>query len=255
MRLDFTVLFKPFYCIIFSRQSNVKKIISLLLFLSLVPIIAQATEQMSMRGNRYCEIILSQKITSYLIYNTLGLNDCPLNIWDKVTVAQVKQETGFSFVHLNGPRYWVIDGFNHSTQVNPVIKTISGLTMREAGILDIKWVDLLKSRFPYHQHQVKRQTTWFYAAGKPVYELIDANGEVFVMQSYSTQKAPQTEQSLTQLGTTLKLPKGWIFKTGTLRKAQSIQVIDNLAIVVQDNLENTYQKATHDLLKNEEKHA
>ena len=255
MRLDFTILFKPFDFIIFSRQSNAKKIISLLLFLSLCPIITHSAEQMSMRGKRYCEIILSQKITSYAIYNTLGLNDCPLNIWVKVTVAQVKQETGFSFVHLNGPRYWVIDGFNLSKQVNPVMKTINGLTMREAGILDIKWVDLLKSRFPYHQHQVKRQTTWLYEAGKPVYELIDANGEVFVMQSYSTQQVSQTEQSLEQLATTLKLPKGWIFKTGILKKAQSIQVIDNLAIVVQDNLENTYQKATHDLLKNEEDHA
>ncbi|MCL9684553.1 hypothetical protein [Legionella maioricensis] len=210
---------------------------------------------MHMRGERYCEIILSKKITSYAIYNTLGLNDCPPNIWDKVTVAQVKQETGFSFAHLNGPRYWVIDGFNHSNLINSAIKTINGLAMREVGVLDIKWVDLLKSRFPYHQHHVKRQTTWFYEAGKPIYELIDANGEVFVMQSYSIQQSPQTEQSLAQLGTTLKLPKGWIFKTGLLKTAESIEAINNLAIVVQDDLENTYQKAPHDLLKSEEDHA
>lgn len=255
MRFDFTILFKPVNLIIFSRSSAAKKIVSLLLFVSLFPTISQGAERMDMRGERYCEIILSKKITSYAIYNTLGLNDCPQHIWDKVTVAQVKQETGFSFVRLNGPRYWVIDGFNHSNLANPAIKTINGLAMREAGVLDIKWVDLLKSRFPYHQHQVKRQTTWVYEAEKPLYELIDANGEVFVMQSYSIQKSPQTEQSLSQLGTTLKLPKGWIFKTGILKKEESIQAINNLAIVVQDNLENTYQKATHDLLKDEEDHA
>ncbi|BCA93788.1 hypothetical protein TUM19329_01490 [Legionella antarctica] len=205
-----------------------------------------------MRGKRYCEIILSKKITHYVIYNTLGLNNCPANLWDKLTVAQVKQETDFSFVHLNGPRFWVVDGFNHSNRINPVMKTIQGLSMREAGELNIRWADLLKSSFPYYQHAVTRHTNWFYDSGKPVYELIDTHGEVFVMQSYSTQKSLQTEQSLTKLGTTLKLPKGWIFKTGILKKAESIQTVNNLAIIVQDNLENTYQKASHDLLEHEE---
>ncbi len=249
MRIDATILFRLLQFIIFPGASCKKKITPLFLLLSIFSTIAQGADPDHMRGERYCEIILSKKITSYAIYNTLGLNDCPENLWDKLTVAQVKQETGFSFVHLNGPRYWVIDGFNHSNLVNPTIKTINGLAMRKAGELHIKWTELMKSSFPYHQHAVKRQINWLYEAGKPVYELIDANGEVFVMQSYSIQKSPQTEQSLTELGTTLKLPKDWIFKTGILKKAESIQSINNLAIVIQDNLENTYQKATHDLLE------
>lgn len=89
---------------------------------------------------------------------------------------------------------------------------------------------------------------WIYDAGKPVYELIDPKGNVFVMQSYSVQKEPQTEQSLTQLGSKLKLPTQWRFKTGILKKAGTVQAIDNMAVVVQDDFLNTYQKATHDLL-------
>ena len=71
------------------------------------------------------------------------------------------------------------------------------------------------------------------------------------MQSYSIKKSEQTERSLAELGAKLKLPKGWVFKTGILKQTEPVEAINNLAIVIQDNLDNTYQKATHDFLKNE----
>ena len=182
------------------------------------------------------------------MYNTLGLNDCPELIWKKVTVAGVKKESGADRVHLNGPRYWVIDGLKNSTLINPTTKTICGLQLREAGVLHIGLLDLLESKTSYHELKVARKTTWVYDASKPVYELISPAGKVFVMQSYSVQQAPQTEESLAQLATKLKLPQGWQFKTGILKKIELLQAINNQATVVQDNLLNTYQLATHDFL-------
>lgn len=120
--------------------------------------------------------------------------------------------------------------------------------MREAGILHLSLMDLFKNK-PYQSHVVHRKTTWVYQADKPVFELIDPNGQVFVMQSYSVQKYPQTMNTLTQLGAKLQLPKGWKFKTGVLNKPETIEAVNNKAVVVQDNFLNTYQKASHDFLK------
>ncbi|KTD10942.1 hypothetical protein Lgra_1908 [Legionella gratiana] len=221
---------------------------SLALALLILPTFSFAAQKSHLRGQRYCEILLEKSPRDYAVYNTIGLNNCPEEIWDKITPALVKSETGSAHVHLNGPRYWVIDGLKNSDLVNPDIKTFNGLKMREAGVLHVSFWSLFKSGAPYKQHQVARQTTWVYDAGKPVYELIDPEGNVYVMQSYSVQKKPQTEQSLSQLGSTLKLPSKWQFKTGVLKKSDTVQAINNMAIVVQDNFLNTYQKATHDLL-------
>lgn len=229
-------------------SNSFRKLTALSLFLSTMPISSQAAERMNIRGQRYCEIIVSQSLTNYAVYNTWGLNKCPSALWNKITVDGVKQETGASFVKLNGPRHWVIDGFKKTALINPTIKTLSGLPMREAGILHFSVFDLLKPNTPYQERNVNRQTTWIYEAGRPVYELINPKGNVFVMQSFSVQEKPQTEASLAQLGGKLTLPAGWKFKTGILKRSESLEAINNQAVVAQDNFANTYQMATHDFL-------
>lgn len=216
--------------------------------LGLVVSIAQAASNSNLRGARYCEIIASKTIPHFAVYNTIGLNDCPEDVWSKISPRQVKKEIGSTFVHLNGPRYWVIDGFEHSNLVSPTVKDISGLKMREAGVLHLSMRDMLKPNKAYQTRDVNRQTTWVYQAGKPVYELIDPQGTVYVMQSYSVQRTAQTPESLAELGAKLQLPAGWKFKTGVLSQTQNLQAVDGMAIVVQDDFLNTYQKAAKDFL-------
>jgi len=222
--------------------------VSSIMMLLLTTTLSLAAQNNHMRGARYCEIILKKSLTKYAVYNTWGLNNCPEKMWKKVTVAEVKKETGASFAHLNGPRYWVIDGFKNSSLINSTPVTLASIPMREAGILRIPVIDSLKSSKSYRQHTVDRQTTWIYKAGKPVYELIDPKGNVYVMQSYCVGKHPQTISSLAELGSKLARPVGWQFKTGILKKSETLQAINNHAIVVQDNFLNTYQMATHDFL-------
>ena len=209
----------------------------------------QAAEKSHLRGGRYCEILLSKSFTTFAVYNTWGLNGCPEGLWRKETVASVKKETSVKAVHLNGPRYWVIDGFTRSNLLNPTVKSIGGIPMREAGVLHLSVFDLLQSKSSYQEHKVDRQTTLIYQAGKPVYELIDPKGNVFVMQSYSVELSKQTQATLSNLASKLKLPSGWRFKTGTLKQTERLQAIRNVAVVVQDDLLNTYQMATHDFLQ------
>jgi hypothetical protein len=239
MRVDFTSLFKPFY---------LSGTMYLLLTLLLISTSSQGAPKSNIRGERYCEVILAKTLTHFSVYTTWGLNDCSDQRWNKVTVTKVKQESRASFVFLNGPRFWVIDEVQHPNLVKATIQKINELSMREVGVLHIRLADVFKSNAPYYKHEVQRQTTSIYQPGKPIYELLAPSGEVFVMQSYSIQKLPQTEHTLYQLSTKLRLPKGWVFKTGTIKKTESIQAVNNLAIIIQDDFDNTYQKATHDFL-------
>ena len=127
--------------------------------------------------------------------------------------------------------------------------------MREAGILHISLIEGIKAKARsnphYHEWRVERKTHWIYEANKPVYELIDPEGHVFVMQSYSNQKNHQTEASLASLGSKLSLPAGWKFKTGVLTKQETLPAVNGVAVVVQDESLNTYQLAPHDFLPNQ----
>jgi hypothetical protein len=69
------------------------------------------------------------------------------------------------------------------------------------------------------------------------------------MQSYSVhKKTQQTLTSLSTLGTQLQLPKGWTYKTGTIQKELRVPTENNTAIVLQDDIENTYQRIERDVL-------
>lgn len=204
-----------------------------------------------LRGQRYCEILLgpTRGIPKTLrVYNTIGLSDCPQDVWKKITKETIKKEENVNYVRLNGPRYWVIDGFQNTTLINPAVRVLGGLKMREAGVLRLSVIDIIRGENPLAPHLVDRNTTWIYQAGKPIYELIDPKGQTFVMQSYSSQKVEQSEQSLIHLGEKLKLPKGWHFQTRVLKENAYLTPIDQKAVVIQDEFLNTYQQETPDFV-------
>lgn len=200
------------------------------------------------RGARYCEIIISQSKLQFAVFNTMGLNDCPDNLWKKLTAAGIKKNTQSFFVYLNGPRHFVIDGFKHTQLISSKERQFEKLSMREAGVVRLSLWDIVMGAKPYRQHRVDRTTTWIYKAHRPVYELIDPKGHVFVMQSYSLEKKALTQASLSHLHSQLTLPAGWVYKTGVLQKDKYLKATNDQAIVVQDSLLNTYQLASQDFL-------
>ncbi|BCA95782.1 hypothetical protein TUM19329_21430 [Legionella antarctica] len=241
MRCNFALLFKSIKLSTF--------LFSFFSFLLIIPNFSQATELSNTRGKRYCEIILFKKPTQIFVYSTFGLNDCPPNIWRKITVVQIKETTNSFFIRLNGPRYWMMDGMKSTALGSPSTETFSGLTLRQAGEIMISPNDFFSANVPYQTRNIKRRTTWIYEAGKPVYELIDSKGHIFVMQSYSQQISPQKEASLSQLALKLRLPPGWQFKAGVLKKTATLSTVNNTATVVMDDFFNSYQQSTRDLLK------
>ena len=115
--------------------------------------------------------------------------------------------------------------------------------MREAGVLHLGFRDFLSQR-PYAEHTVARKTTELFKAGLPVFQLLDPDGEVFFMQSYSLQVDPwQTMDALKTLGQKLRFPRGWSFRVVTLRSDYLLETAGGQATVIQDDLLNTYQKS------------
>ncbi len=205
-----------------------------------------AGERLHLRGERYCEILTATSPYTLHVYNTLNLNTCPEDIWRNISKSSVKHEKHVLFAILNGPRYWTIDGIKHAKLINNKVETINGLALREAGVLHLGVKDWVTAKLFYREHVVQRDTVFIFDAGKPVYELISPNGSVYVMQSYKAAHG-MNQDKLAHLGQLLTLPSGWKFKTGNTTKEESVDS-QHQAVVIQDNFENTYEKAAHDLL-------
>jgi hypothetical protein len=139
----------------------------------------------------------------------------------------------------------MMDAFSSDTTVlNPTVKNIGGLDMRQGGELDIPtmYVPSFKAGMtPYQVGQVKRNTVWIYNPNQPLYELIDPNGEIFIMQSISQIKAPTTPADLPKLGSELNLPQGWIYRQVIPKETVQVAAVNGVAHVTQDDLSNTYQ--------------
>jgi hypothetical protein len=88
---------------------------------------------------------------------------------------------------------------------------------------------------------VERTTTWVFDAGKRVYELVDPMGRIFVMQSFSLEKADRAEADLQGLSGQLVLPSMWTYRSRELPAELQVTAVDGVATVLQDDQGNTYQ--------------
>lgn len=88
---------------------------------------------------------------------------------------------------------------------------------------------------------MRRDTIFVYKAGKPIFILTDPDGNEYVMQSYAQIVEPTLMyKDLPHLARELNLPKGWSYRTETLK--QELQLNSNgLATIVNDDLANSYQ--------------
>ncbi|WP_437872570.1 hypothetical protein [Sorangium sp. So ce363] len=233
---------------------------SLSVFLSLVlaaagcgstePVETETTgpAQAALRGSRYCEILLGDAdlgagSVTIDVYNTQGLNECPEAAWVAVDEAEVKAETRADVVVMNGPRHWMIDSFEGSKVLDPEVRTLGGIEMRKTGTLTVALAEASGKAKPYETRTVRRDTTWGYDAGKTVHELVDPEGAIYDMQSYSVQEVQQDEASLAKLGETLTLPDGWAFRGRVIEERLEVEAVDGRAVVVQDDFGNTYQRS------------
>ena len=119
---------------------------------------------------------------------------------------------------------------------------IQGLAMRPVATMRLRLLDLIEKRAFYVERTIHRTTDWTFLAGKPVYELVSPKGQVYVMQSYSQIVDPSLAYAdLAALGSRLKPPKGWQYRSRTLT-ADLVAPARGEAHIIQDELQNTYQR-------------
>jgi hypothetical protein len=206
------------------------------------PIEGNAIE--GVRDARYCEIIPIVSEGLHLVatvYNTLGLNDCPPAIWDAITEDAMKQRFDALTVILNGPRHFLMDSIiaSGATKAGETIEA-SGLQLTERASINLGLLDLLHR--PYRETTINRDTIYRFKAGNPVFILEAADASRYVMQAYA-EIVDKTliYADLPALGARLKLPSGWRYSS-MVPDNDLVLGAQGKATVVQDELENTYQK-------------
>jgi hypothetical protein len=196
------------------------------------------------RDARYCEIIPVARRGLRLVgtvYNTLGLNDCPPAVWDKITEDAMKKRFGALMVVLNGPRHFVMDAIAaEGGTASGATVDAGGLSLTARAAIKLRLADMRTK--PYRERTVERDTRYVYKAGQPVFLLVRPDGARYAMQSY----AEMADKSLSYadlpgLGSRLKLPAGWRYETMT-PDADLVLGAQRKATIVQDDLDNTYQK-------------
>jgi hypothetical protein len=104
---------------------------------------------------------------------------------------------------------------------------------------------LADATIPYRPHAVDRRTVFTFDRGQSVFELTDAAGTKYVMQTWSQQKDPSlVEADLAGLGSRLQLPAGWTYATRTLTSPLRVDTRTTAAQVLQDDLGNSYSQET-----------
>lgn len=143
---------------------------------------------------------------------------------------------------MNGPRYWLPNSTT-GTLAADERTTFGDLEMRLLATVD---VGPNQVRAPYTETTVLRTTTFFFERGEEIYELTSPEGVVYVMQSMSQIADPDlTLADLPNLGARLMLPDGWAYTVRTLDE-DLVLAVQGAATVIQDDLSNTYQRATPD---------
>jgi haloalkane dehalogenase len=200
----------------------------------------------NVRGSRYCEILVVKGALTDLtatVYNTLGLNDCPPALWKSIDAARLEKELSAKTIVMNGPRYFLMDKIGQSNAAPPTVN-IGGLDFKERAKLGVSVRNLLMGKTkPYRETSIQRSTEYVFQQGSVTYQLTSPL-HTYVMQSYAQIVDPAlTESGLDQLNARLKLPSGWKFKTVALDHDLVLKTVDsNEAHVIQDDLQNTYQR-------------
>lgn len=195
-----------------------------------------------MRGVRYGEVLavyLRDNGLEAEVFGTQLINDCPQEQWDTLVAETVAQEMGAVMVKLNGPRYWTLDGFGTKLQpMEPIMREFNGIMMRRIAVVELGPEPKVG---PYNEMKVNRQVIFFFDAGQTVHELVNPQGEAYVMQALCVGVDPtMSAESLDTLGKRLSMPEGWSYRSRVLTEDLVIDTTTTTATVLQDEFENSY---------------
>jgi len=203
-----------------------------------------APDMQALRGLRYCEVLLLRKGDDGFraeVWNTMGMSDCPADAWQALDADEIARDRGAVAAILNGPRYWTLDSIETDLRAGAPETSFGEIGMFQAATVALG--DDLPTQTPYTERPVARETVFGFDEGSEIYELVAPDGTTYVMQARSQIVDPDLEESdLVDLGDRLDLPAGWRYQVRTLDEPLDLRSADGVATVVQDDLQNTYQR-------------
>lgn len=182
------------------------------------------------REYQYCELVFNYGDKGSDIYSTSPLAKADLDWWDNLDTQALAKEFGAESVYKNGPQWWSMDevGVMASPPV-PVagVEVVLGAHLPPGTLQIAKYTVFNPAKF--------QNLTW--KAGKPVYQLVDPDGHVYVLQGH---KVP--EDQLATLGERFdKLPDGWKYRVQVLDKDLVMNLTPKAPIPsVQDEFDQIY---------------
>jgi hypothetical protein len=195
-------------------------------------------------GKRYGEVLLvtpGEAGPQATVYNSYPLNDCPADLWSALDAQAIATENGAATALLNGPRYWLMNSIEKVTQGPRMIKNFGGIDM----LLQATVLLTAMNPAPYTANQVNRHTVFTFDAGEEVFELQDPAFRRWVMQTWSQIVDPGLSRGdLPKLGERLDLPEGWTYQKRVLESPLRIDSANRTALVLQDDLTNSYSLIT-----------
>ena len=191
-------------------------------------------------GKRYGEVLLVRMGESgpeATVYNSFPLNDCPAELWDALDAAAIAEENGAAVALLNGPRYWLMSRIGKKAAGPQPTANFGGIDMIEQATVQLS----SNNPAPYSVNKVDRRAVFTFDAGRPVFELVDPDGQRWVMQTWSQVVDKNLRlEDLPGLGSRLNPPEGWSYETRTLTEPLVVDTTSSVAHVMQDDLTNTY---------------
>ena len=197
-------------------------------------------QPMDVFGKRYGEVLLVRMTDSgpeATVYNTFPLNDCPPQQWEALDAQSIARDNGVAAALLNGPRYWLMSAIGKDAPAAPQTRAFGGIDMIEQATVKLS----SSNPAPYLENLVDRRAVFTFAAGRPVFELVDDRERRWVMQTYSqVVDKSLTLDDLPGLGARLTLPEGWRYETRSLTEPLTVDTSNRTAHVLQDELTNSY---------------
>jgi len=153
------------------------------------------------RDYLYCELVIQYGDVGSDIYSTSPLKQCSLEWWDNLDMEAVAKELGAKAAIKNGPQWWSMDEVG--VMVSEAV-TITGVEMVFVAHLPAGTMSTPK----YTVFNPAKYQNLVWKAGKPTYQLVDPDGNAYVIQGYKVKKG-----DLATLGSKFKqLPKGWKYQ-------------------------------------------
>jgi hypothetical protein len=191
-------------------------------------------------GKRYGEVLLvriGESGPEATVYNSFPLNDCPAQLWERLDADAIAKDHGAVAALLNGPRYWLMSRIAKKAGTPQPTTSFGGIEMIEQATVQLS----SNNPAPYSVNKVDRRAVFTFDAGRPVFELIDADDRRWVMQTWSQVVDKNlTLDDLPGLASRLNPPPGWRYETRTLTEPLTVDTTQRQAHVTQDELTNSY---------------